>query len=51
MFLRPDDSPAAASGQFWVPLPKRRRTHFVRVALFDDLGNRLGQPRESPRFP
>jgi len=50
MFLRPDDSPAAASGQFWVPLPKRRGTHFVRVALFDDLGNRLGPPKESPRF-
>ena len=51
MFLRPDDSPAGGSGQFWVPLPKRRRTHFVRVALFDDLGNRLGRPKESPRFP
>ena len=50
MFLRPDESPDEASGQFWVPLPKQRRTHFVRVALFDEAGNRLGRPMESPRF-
>ena len=50
MFLRPDESPDEGSGQFWVPLPKRRRTHFVRVALFDEAGNRLGRPMESPRF-
>ena len=50
MFLRPDESPDEGSGQFWVPLPKRQRAHFVRVALFDEAGNRLGRPKESPRF-
>ena len=50
MFLRPDESPDEGSGQFWVPLPKRRRSHFVRVALFDEAGNRLGRAMESPRF-
>ncbi len=41
-----DDS---ASDDFWVPLPKRRGPFFVRIAVYDDHGNRLTF-RDSRRF-
>ncbi len=39
----------SASDDFWVPLPKRRGPFFVRIAVYDDDGNRLTF-RDSRRF-